>query len=369
MRHLDKSGSFRPGFTLIELLVSSSIMLVVIISALYLYMESNKITVDQQQYADLQHNIRSSMFFVSRDTRSAGVGLPEEFMGYFLEGVDNDTTQGGAVTPDRLKIMGNIEDPLNLSIDNYQGSAVNLSLEDYSFEQYHYLDEYYDNKYILILHNPDSGCRAGEVRVVTYVGHPPNGNNQRLNFSPGLAPDVNPPGGLSGSCDSNDYDGGTVSFIEVKEYWLDVDGNYPGLTAGVNGYIGGGEGGIFYITQNAFHYPIAQNVENLQFEYNGDFDNDDGGLLDGYQPWKSAWTGDPFMASCVHQVRILILGRTPDRSLSVSGTPPAGLFVYRRPALSNTPAASSDDMHRRFMLESTANVRNLSLYIYNTGVR
>ncbi len=76
-----------------ELLISSTIMLVVIMGALYLYMESNKITVDQQQYADLQHNIRSSMFFVSRDTRSAGVGLPEEFMGYFLEGVDNDSSQ------------------------------------------------------------------------------------------------------------------------------------------------------------------------------------------------------------------------------------------------------------------------------------
>jgi len=227
---------------------------------------------------------------------------------------------------------------------------VNISLEDSSFEQYHYLDDYYDDKFIMILPNPDSGCRMGEIRVVTHVTHDAGGTNERLNFSPGLAPDINPPGGLSGSCpESDDYDGGTV------------------MTAGDNGYIGGGEGGIFYMTQNAFHYPIAQNVENLQFEYNGDFDND--GFLDGYQPWNSAWTGDPLMASCVHQVRILILGRTPDHSLSVSGTPPTGLFVYRRPALSNTAAASSDDMHRRFMLESTANVRNLSLYIYNTGVR
>ena len=29
-----------------------------------------------------------------------------------------------------------------------------------------------------------------------------------------------------------------VCFINVKEYWLDVTGNYVGLTAGVNGYIG-----------------------------------------------------------------------------------------------------------------------------------
>ncbi|MGB6340464.1 MAG: prepilin-type N-terminal cleavage/methylation domain-containing protein, partial [Candidatus Aminicenantaceae bacterium] len=79
----------RSGFTLVEVLVSSSIMLAVILATLSLYMRSNKIAVDQQQFAELQQDVRSSMFFVSRDARSAGVGLTSDISGYFIEGTDS----------------------------------------------------------------------------------------------------------------------------------------------------------------------------------------------------------------------------------------------------------------------------------------
>jgi len=183
-----------------------------------------------------------------------------------------------------------------------------------------------------------------------------------------LAPGVDPPGGLSGSCSNPDnYDGGLVMFADVREYWLDPTGSYPGLTANVNGYIGGGAGGVLYMTKNGVHYPLAQDIENLQFEYNGDLDGD--GTQDGFQPWQLSWLGDLDRIGRIRQVRILILGRTANRFVGVSGTPPAQLHLYRRPALSNTVADVSDDLHRRFLLESTANIRNLSLNIYNTGER
>jgi prepilin-type N-terminal cleavage/methylation domain-containing protein len=358
----------RSGFTLIELMIGSTVMLMVIVGALTLYMRSNKITVDQQQFAHLQHDVRSAMFFVSRDIRSSGVGLETMLMGYFIEGWDNEDQGGSDVTPDRIRIMGNIEDPLDITIENYQGSSANAALVDFSLESYHYPDEYYDNAVVLMVPNPESGCITGEVRVITSVTHSATGGNERFNFSPGLAPGIDPPGGLSGTCaDSDDWDGGSIHFVQVKEYWLDVDGTETGLTAGEAGYIGAGVGGILYMTQNAYHYPIAQNVENFQLEYNGDFDND--GFLDGFQPYNAVWTGDPDMIGRIHQVRILILGRTPRRFLSVSGTPPGGLAVYRRPVLSNTPAETEDDLHRRFMLESTVGVRNMTLGIYNTGER
>jgi len=364
----EKTGSRAcKGFTLVELLVGSTILLVVILVTLSLYRRSNQIAVDQQQYAELQHDVRSAMYFISRDVRMAGVGLPAEFFGYALEGVDNEA-QGGTVDPDRLVVMGNFDDPLDLSIQNYQGSAVNLSLEDQSFENFPYPDEYYENRVILIIPNPSSGCLNGEIREVTHVTHDATGTNERLNFSPGLAPGINPPGGLSGSCSSpNDYDGGKVTFINVNEYWLDVTGNYPGLTAGANGYIGNGEGGVLYLTMNGVHYPLAKNIENLQFQYNGDFDED--GTLDGFRDWQASWTGDIAMVSRVRQVRILILGRTPRPFVSVGANPPANLFLYRRPDVANSPGSNQDDKHRRFLLESTANVRNLSLNIYNMGTR
>jgi hypothetical protein len=354
------------GFTMIELLVGSAIMLMTVLGALFVYARSNKVSVEQQMVTEVQNDVRSSMFFISRDLRMAGAGLPEEFAGYFLEGRDNEDQGGGGVRPDRIRLMGNIEDPLNLPIRNYQGSSVTLDIEDFSFEQYPYPDTYYDNKFVLVLPNPDSGCRAREVRTISHVTHNTGGTTEKFNFSPGQAPGVNPPGGLSGTCgSSNDYDGGVVSFIDVEEYWLDITGHYPGLTAGTNGYIGGGEGGVLYCTHNGVHLPLARNIENIQVEYNGDLNSDL--ALDGWSPWNNAWT--LAQIARIQQVRFWVLGRTAQPFTSIGGRMPGGVQTFRRPALSNSPAAAADDKHRRILLESTSNVRNMSLNLYNLGQR
>ena len=363
-----KSSKRSRGFTMVEFLVGSSIMLVAVLGALFVYARSNKVSVEQQMVTEVQNDVRSSMFFVTRDLRMAGAGLSEEFAGYFIEGQNNED-QGGEVKPDRVRLMGNLEDPLNLPISNYQGASVTLGVEDFSFEQYPYADAFYADKYVIVLPNPESGCRLAEVRVVTHITHSTGGTNEQFNFSPGLAPGVDPPGGLSGTCASpNDYDGGTISFIDVKEYWLDVTGNYPGLTAGVNGYIGGGEGGVLYLTQNGVHLPMARNIEDFQVEYNGDMDNDL--LLDGWVPWQTTWTVDQIAR--IQQVRIWVLGRTAQAFTSVGGRVPGALNIYRRPALSDSEALLAtvpDDGRRRFLLESTSNVRNMSLNLYNLGQR
>jgi len=361
-----KSSERAAGFTLIELLVGSTVMLVAIIGALLIYARSNKVSVEQQMVTEVQNDVRASMFFVTRDLRMAGAGLPVEFSAYFLEGRDNEDQGGGEVLPDRIVLMGNIDDPINLPIRSYQGSAANVDLQDYSFEQYSYPDEFYENKIVLVLPNPTSSCRAGEVRGVTHVTHNTGGATEKINFSPGLAPGINPPGGLSGTCpDSDDYDGGSVTFINVKEYWLDTTGNAAGLTAGVGGYIGGGEGGVFYCTHNGVHFPLARNIENFQIEYNGDLDNDS--FLDGWFPWDANWTLEQIAR--IQQVRTWVLGRTAQAFTSVSGTPSAGIHTYRRPLISNSLAAAADDRHKRFLLDSTSNVRNMSLNLYNLGQR
>jgi prepilin-type N-terminal cleavage/methylation domain-containing protein len=359
------------GFTLVELLVGSVVLLIVILATLGLYRQSNQIAVDQQQYAEMQHDVRTSMYFISRDVRMTGAGLPLEFYGYVLEGVDNEN-QGAIVQPDRVKLMGNLDDPLNMSVSNYQGSAANLTVDDWSFESNPYPDEFYEGMIAIIIPNPDSGCRYAEVREITHVTHDAGGTNERFNFSPGLAPDVNPPGGLCANypkaCpSSDDYDGGMISFVNVKEYWLDVTGNYPSLTAGERGYIGNGEGGVLYLTMNGIHYPLARNIENLQFQYNGDLDDD--GLLDGFIEWQASWTGDVDLVGRIRQIRIWVLGRTESPFVSIGSNPPDNLHLYRRPSVANSPGSGVDDKHKRFLMESTANMRNLSLSIYNTGSR
>ena len=356
------------GFTLMEVLVASAIMLVVIIGALALYSRSNQISVDQQQYAELQHDVRSALYFMTRDIRMAGAGLPPEFGLYAFEGFNNED-QGTQVQPDRLRILGNMENPLNLRIQQYQGSSVTVSVEDGSFEQYPYPPEFYTNRIVLILPNPSSSCRRGEIRTLTHITWSTGGTNEGFNMSPGLAPGIDPPRGLlaNSPCGSNDFDGGLIMFVNVKEFWLDTSGHATlggkALTPGVNGYVG--EPGILYCTNNGIHFPLAQNIENLQFEYNGDLNND--GMLDGFQPWNSTWSDD--QVSRIRQIRIIIVGRTPDRFVTVSGKVPANIYNYRRPPVSDSPGATTDDYHRRFVLETTANVRNLSLNIYNTGQR
>lgn len=359
------------GFTLIELMVGSTVMLVVVLGSLALYNRSNRIAVDQQQLAELQHDVRAAMFFCSRDVRMAGAGMSEAFAMHFLEGTDNES-QGTTVTPDRLLIIGNMEDPLNLPIQEYSGGsgggAASVTIDDYSLEKYPYPDEFYvDVGIVLVLPNPERGCPHGDIRQITHTTHATGGVNEGFNFSPGLAPGIDPPGGLvSDECSADDFIGGTIAFVNVKEYWLDLTGNYSGLSAGVNGYIGNGEGGILYLTENGLHYPLVRNVEDLQFEYNGDLDQDGAGILDGFSPWQDTWT--PEQIARIDQVRIWIVGRTEKKYISVSGTPPDDLYVYRRPQVSNS-SLGDNDMHRRFVLESTVTVRNMSMNLYNLGER
>ncbi len=121
------------------------------------------------------------------------------------------------------------------------------------------------------------------------------------------------------------------------------------------------------MTLNGVHYPLAQNIETIQFQYNGDFDGDADGRLDGFRNWNTAWTNA--QVGRIREVRIQILGRTRDAFVTVNRVPAPSLHLYRRPALANTAAASADDWHKRFLMESSSAIRNLSLSLYNTGMR
>jgi hypothetical protein len=350
-----------------ELLIASTVMLIVVVSGLAIFSRSNKSSADQQQYVELQHDVRGAMFFLTRDIRMAGTGLPDVYAGYALQGFDNEST-GTAETPDRLRILGNIEDPLALQISSYQGSASTVTVANYSFEQNSYPDAYYVGKIVLVLPSASSTCRGGAFRVISQVRHSSGGTNQGFSFASGAAAGINPPGGLADVCADAEYtSGGVLMFADAREYWLDVTGAKSGLTAGTNGYIGGGVGGVLYMTLNGVHYPLAQNIESLQFQYNADFDGDADGRLDGFQNWSTAWTNA--QVGRIREVRVQILGRTRDVMASIGKVASPGLYLYRRPALANTAAAATDDWHKRFLLESSSAIRNLAMTLYNTGMR
>jgi prepilin-type N-terminal cleavage/methylation domain-containing protein len=359
------------GFTMIELVIGTAIMLVVIVAALSVYSKSSQISVDQQQYSEIQNDVRSAMYMIMRDARMAGVGLPQQFLMYSLQAVDNED-QGATVMPDRLTMIGNMNNPVNLPIQSYGGytTSSQAALNDDSFERYPYADSFYAGQLVLILPNPSAACRAGELRMVDHIQHNSDGTGEIMYFNGGLV-NLNLPGALLGTCsDPTTFAGGQIMFIDVKEYWLDVTGKYTGLTAGVNGYLG--IAGVFYETENGVCVPIAQNIENFQVQFNGDFDNT--GQLNGYRDWNTGANGVPETwtlntVALIRQVKVFLLGRTAAQFVSVSGTPTGGIAAYRRPAMANSPAGTINDMHRRFLLQSTSNVRNMSLNLYNEGVR
>jgi len=352
------------GFTIVEVLIASLIMAVVVIGVLSIYVKSNKTASDQQQYAQIQQDVRAGIYYVSRDVRMAGSGLPSNFYQYAFQGTDNED-QGVTVKPDRLMIMGNIEQPFSSPILSCSGNATNITFSNLSLEQYPYADSAYVGQICLLLPKSSSMCAGAAVRKITGVTHSSGGTNEGFTFSAGQANGINPPGGLQDVCADTEYVGGTILFADFYEYWLDVTGSYAGLTAGANGYIGGGTGGVLYQTHNNTYSPIAMNIEDFQVQYNGNFNAD--GTLDGFTDWNSSWT--PTQIASIRQIRIWVVGKTPNRFTSISAAAQASGSIYRHPAVANSPAGTTDDWCKRFVLETTSNIRNLSLGLYNTGVR
>ena len=163
---------------------------------------------------------------------------------------------------------------------------------------------------------------------------------------------------------------------------LDQDGSYPGCTVGVDGYMG--QPGVLYVSQwntisNAFeHLALVQNIEDLQFQYIGDMDgdqqlddNNDDGVIDvnDFENWDEVkHTNQPDIVTGFRSIRIFILGRTPNPFISFSGAPANNVrYIYGKPMIADSPAEEQADNHRRFLLESTANIRNMSLNVYNEG--
>ncbi len=371
-----------------EVLVASVVMLIVVLGTLAIYMRSHRIAVDQQRIADLQHDVRTAMFFISRDIRSAGVGLVPEISGYFLEGYDGFSP--GNEAADSIKVMGNFDEPLALRIRQYQGGvgggAATAFLYDWELENAPYeCPDFYENRVILIVSTTCPGCYAFRF-IPRNAMHGCGQGAEHFNMQPGRS-DLNPPGGLIDTgCGEECWDDAIVTFGQVKQYWLDTTGtpgDYPTIPSldAEHGYLGIPYT-LYLSTIDAqgevVHYAIAQNIENIQFQYNGDFNND--GVLDGFVDWDNSWTIQPNdddatrqskweIISAINQVRVWVLGRTEERMTGVSGSPPSNIYLYRRPPLANSPGATEDDMRRRVLLDSTITIRNLVLNLYNLGTR
>ena len=375
------------GFTIVEVVVGSSIMLIIMMLTLTLYTKSNKTAVDQMQLAEIQHDARSGIYFISEDVKNAGVGLPSSLSGCFVEGID-----GYGPAPefsDSIKIMGGFDGALELKIEKYLGGAgggaSTAFLYAYDLENFHYSLDFYIGKVVLLASTICPDCYA--FRVITNAFGLDGIDEPRFNMSPGLSAGLNPPGGLIESCKIECWKDAEITFGQIKQYWLDttgIPGDYPdlNLTVGQAGYQGIPY--VLYMTTVydgvLTHMPIALNIENLQFQYifssiMGDLDFD--GLTDASADWDNFnWTINPaddlatqmgklVLLKEIRLVRMWMLGKTANPFVGVSGTSSTNIHLYRRPAIANSPMSDQDDRHRRFLVETTSNIRNRSLNFYS----
>jgi len=370
----------RKGFTVMEVLVGSSIMLLIIVLTLSLYTESNKTAMSQMQLTGVQHEARSALFFITKDIKSTGVGLSIN-SGYSIEGID-----GFSPAPefaDAIKLMGCFGDPLNLTVEKYQGGegggSATAFLYDWELENMPYPPEYYMDKTVMLVSATCPGCFA--FRTITQVFGLDGTGVAKFSMIPSST--ANPPGGLVDTgCPVDCWQDGAVTFGDIMLYWLDTTGNpddYPSLnlTVGVDGYMG--IANTMYMTDATGHIAIAFNIENLQLQYMGDLDYD--GYQDALADWDNTnWTveatddvstrlGKLDLISRIRGVQIWVLGKTSTPFASGLGS--ALSHLYKRPAIANSPAGQEDG-HRRFLIQTMANIRNhcLDLYPeYNSGLR
>jgi Tfp pilus assembly protein PilW len=218
--------SSRGGFTVIEVLVGSLIMLAIIVATLSLYTRSNKVSVDQQQFAEIQHDVRAAMYFVSRDIRSAGVGLLTDVAGYSLEGIDGHGPS--PESPDSIKLMGNFDAPLDLTIQGEGGSQFKVEVSELNNSPYQ--EAFYEGKEVIITSPTCPGCYA--ILHISNVGWPMGVAPATFTMPPGQS-EFNPPGGLSDTgCSPDCWADAKMTFVQIKQYWLDTTGNpgdYPDL--------------------------------------------------------------------------------------------------------------------------------------------
>ncbi len=350
------------GFTLIEILVALAISGIVLTGVLYIFDTSNKSYIVQEDIARMQQNVRTAKFYLEKDLRMAGYGVRRlginDAILYPVGFSNNDFFNDANVLDDSDTItLAYIDDEANscgtgatsctklpqllLKSGMPVDSAVAKIKEDLSVLPH---SMWYD------------GCTCGG----TTYSHPVKGLQAIITSPDGSMSDVvwitqvlktgtddklqNAPYNGQQNKVLNSYpDGSTINFFDPTSlnsirYYIDT-----------NLFLrrDDGGGGI----------KIAENIEDIQFAFCGDFNGD--GVVD------TAAAGDWFDETNlvagemintdkakIRFVRVTILGRTEKEHQGISSF---------RPGIEDHAASVQKDFYSRWVLSFTVKVRNLGL--------
>ena len=361
------------GFTLLEILIALAISTLILAAVFGVFNNSQLSYLIQEDVAAMQQDVRVAKIWIERDMRMAGAGLkdypdlttlgpdgksPFTFKnGGGVNGTDEliiryvmpnpkpcgdpPAGAGGAIPCDSLPLLSLSDKflPTKAAVAEVK-QDLNFPPFDVWYKKNCYCrDEVYTHPqpdYEVLITSPD-GSRSDVVVVTQVLPGPPGQNMSTLQNHP-----------LDGQMNKifNEYpEGSTISFlsllpIEVIRYFIDSDGVLRREDLG-NG--GGAQ-------------PIAENIEDLQFAFG--LDTDDDGIVDDWLGDDSAdsFDGDGDISDAdkdlIRAVRINILGRTkmPRKQLGQS----------KRPKLEDHNMATASDYFRRRLSSVTVELRNIN---------
>lgn len=365
------------GFTLLEILITLAISGFVIAAALKTFDYSNKSYIEQEDIAQMQQNARMAKYYIEQDLRITGYGItnlgiagvrvfPFDFennksaTGFLPQGdiltvryIDDEAGSCGAAPPaDAEADEGacNTLPQLNLVNAMPVKSSEAIVMQSLTTSPFASWDigcwcgsnAYHDTGtdsygFQAIITSPDG--LMSDIVFITQV----QPNSDKLQNAPFLG---------STNKTINSYPSGSTinffnpdSFTTLRYY---VDSNYN-----------------FIQEKNGTKVTIAENIEDFQVSFCGDFNND--GVLNQADSgdWKNDATAvigptdpddvtTPNIVDKIRFVKISILART-SRELISSGQ------QSTRPALEDHAAATTSDYYKRRPISVTVRVRNVGL--------
>jgi len=254
------------GFSLVELMVAMTVTLIVSGAIYGLLTSGSNAFRREPEVADRQQNIRVAMDVISQDVYKAGYGAPT-FAQVFTDGLDGAGPAGsGGTDSDILEIFYASEcGPTPVCNVPGNGSvSMTLTNELSSCYQLPGLVMVADENTWAMrwAHNPGSSNSCPSA--------PPGAKNGRVNFPPGKAALINPPGGFNGWIPDYMLPGQAV------RYRINMG------TDGVPNLERSAFGGQTDLSGDSTWEIIARGVEDLQVEY----ENADG------------WQDEPGTISC-----------------------------------------------------------------------
>jgi prepilin-type N-terminal cleavage/methylation domain-containing protein len=254
------------GFSLVELVVAMTVTLIITGAVFQLVIAGKSAFRREPEMADRQQNIRVAMDIISQDVYKAGYGAPT-FAQVFTDGLDGAGPAGsGGTDSDILEIFYASEcGPTPVCNVPGNGSvSMTLTNELSSCYQLPGLVMVADENTWAMrwAHNPGTSNSC--------PGAPGGAKNGRVNFPPGKAALINPPGGFNGWIPDYMLPGQAV------RYRINMG------TDGVPNLERSAFGGQTDLSGNSTWEIIARGVEDLQVEY----ENADG------------WQDEPGTISC-----------------------------------------------------------------------